>query len=188
MRPISDADRAAIMALIQTNPSMLIGAGLDLLDRNLNVLADLSGDLQDGEVSRSNFATLHGSFDFTLTTQLAWGSAIVRPYMLVGGEGMTTQRFNLGAYFTNTPDHNTGSDPTVYSVQGYDILDALHSPVGDSYAVEAGTEYLAAIETIIINQGYTKYTIDSARAGRHLFRLGWSACLYALRCTRRAPD
>lgn len=165
MRPVADTDRASILALIKTNPSMLIGAGLDLLDRNLTVVADLSNDLQDGEVSRSNYATLHGSFSFTLTTQLSWGSAIVRPYMLVGGEGMTTQRFNLGAYFTNTPDHVTGTDPTVYSVQGYDLLDALNSPVGDSYAVQAGVEYLTAIETILINQGYSRYTIDSARAG-----------------------
>lgn len=176
MRPIADADQAAVIALIRTNPSMLLGAGMDLLDRNLNVIADLSGDLQDGEVSRSNFATLHGSLTFTLTAQLSWGSAIVRPYLLVGGEGMTTQRFNMGAYFTNTPNYTTGTDPTVYSVQGYDLLDVLNSKVGDSYAVQAGTEYLTAVETILINQGVTKYTIDSARAGTLLPEArGWAA-------------
>lgn len=176
MRPVSDAESATITALIKTNPSMLIGAGMELLDRNLTVLANLSDDLIDGEVSRNNFATLHGSFSFTMTNQLAWGSAIVRPYILVGGEGMTTMQFNMGAYFTGTPDHVTGSDPTVYSVTSYDILDALNTTVGDSYAVQSGTEYLVAIETILINQGYTKYSIDSARAGTTLPESrGWAA-------------
>ncbi len=175
MRPIAQADLATITALIKTNPSMLIGAGLELVDRGLNVLADLSTDLIDGEVSRSNYATLHGSFSFSLATQLSWGSAVVRPYMLVGGEGMTTQRFNLGAYFTNTPDTTTGTDPTVFSVTGYDLLDALNSPVGDSYAVQANTDILSAVETILINQGYSRYTIDSARSGTLLPEArGWA--------------
>lgn len=176
MRPVAAADQAEVIALIRTNPSMLIGAGMDLLDRNLTVIADLSEHLQDGEVSRSNFATLHGSLSFSLATQLAWGSAIVRPYLLIGGEGMTTRRFNMGAYFTNTPNHTTGTDPTVYSVQGYDLLDVLNSKVGDSYAVQSGTSYLTAIETILINQGVTKYSIDSARAGTVLPESrGWPA-------------
>lgn len=176
MRPVTSAEQADAIALIRTNPSMLIGAGLDLLDRSLNVIADLGEHLQDGEVSRANFDTMHGSFSFTLATQLAWGSAIVRPYLLVGGEGMATMRFNLGAYFTNTPDYTTGSDPTIYNVQGYDLLDALNTQVGDSYAVQAGVDYLTAIETILLNQGYTKYTIDSARSGTLLPEAkGWAA-------------
>lgn len=174
MRPVAPADRALITKLIKTNPSMLIGAGMDLLDRDLNVLADLSGDLESGEVSRSNYATLHGSLSCSLTQQLAWGSAIVRPFMLVS-DGVATARFNLGAYFTGTPDNVTGQDPTVYSVTGYDMLDALNQPVGDSYAINAGVEYLVAIETILINQGYSRYTLDSERAGTVLPEArGWA--------------
>jgi hypothetical protein len=175
--PITNArsqfTEAQITKLIKRDP-ILVGAGMDLLDRDLNVLSSLSNNLVGGEVKRSNYATLHGSCSFGLTTQLAWGSAIVRPYMLMTN-GTITARFNLGAYFTNTPDNVTGEDPTTYSVEGYDILDALNQEVGDGYAVNAGVEYLAAIETILINQGYSQYSIDTSRAGTLLpSAKGWA--------------
>lgn len=168
MRPVAPADTTTVNQLIKLNPSMLIGGGMELIDRDLNVLADMSDDLGDCNVSRSFYATLHGSASFQITKQLAWGSALVRPYFLLGGSGLTAMRFNMGAYFTNTPDHVTGMSPTTYSVEGYDILDALDTDVGDSYAVQLGTDYLAAIETILINQGYSQYSIDSSRSGTTL--------------------
>lgn len=176
MRPMAPSDVATITALIKTNPDMLVGAGMDLLDLNLTVIADLSDALVEGEVNRGNYNTLHGSLSFTLMTQLTWGSAIVRPYMLVGGGGLPVTRFNLGAYFTSTPDTVMGTSPNVYSVQGYDILDILNAPVGDSYSLQQGTEILVAVENILLNQGVTRYTIDSARAGATLPNArGWAA-------------
>ena len=47
-----------------------------------------------------------------------------------------------------------------FDAAGYDILQALDTPVGESYAVDAGTGYLAAVETILLANGYTKYRID----------------------------
>lgn len=165
MRPVDPADTTLVTQLIKLNPSMLVGGGMELIDRDLNVLADISENLDECSVARSFYATLHGSASFSITTQLSWGSALVRPYFLLGGSGLAVRRFNMGAYFTNTPDFTTGMSPTTYSVEGYDILDALDTDVGDSYAVQAGVEYLTAIETILLNQGFTAYSIDSARAG-----------------------
>ena len=173
MQPLLAGTRATlteaqVIALIKTDPGMRVGAGMDLLDRDLNVLADLSANVGGGEVGRSNYATLHGNCSVSLSTQLAWGSAIIRPYLLIESDNLSLTRFNLGAYFTNTPDTVTGVDPTTYSVTGYDILDALNTSVGDSYALSAGTDYLTAIENILLNQGYTRYTIDPVRSGTTL--------------------
>lgn len=163
------ANRVAndIIKLIKRSSNIEIDAGLELINRNLDVTSDISQYLGDSEVSRDNFATLHGSFAFNLTTQLTWGSAIVRPYATLHSN-YGSARFNLGAYFTNTPDSVTGESPTTYSVQGYDILDGLNAPVGDSYTVQVGVEYLTAIENILLSQGYTKYTINTSRAGTTL--------------------
>jgi hypothetical protein len=163
----SDLTEADVIALIKTDPTMRVGAGMELLDRDLNVLLDISDNLEDGEVKRSNFATLHASCSFRLTTELAWGSAVVRPYMLVETDTRSA-RFNLGAYFTNVPDTVTGEDPRTYDVEGYDILEALDTSVGDSYALSAGTDYLAAVQNILENQGYTRFNIDPARTGTTL--------------------
>lgn len=156
-----------VVRIIKRSSNLEVDAGLELLNRNLEVASDISAYLGDGEVSRDSFATLHGSFTFNLTTQLTWGSAVVRPYMVLRSD-QGTARFNLGAYFTNTPDNVTGETPATFNVLGYDILDGLNAPVGDSYTVQSGVEYLTAIENILLSQGYTKYTISSARAGTTL--------------------
>lgn len=151
-----------IIALIKTDESMIVGAGCELLNRDLRVLADLTDNLAGGDVSRANFATLHGSCGIKLTTPLQWGSAIVRPYMTLSN-GVITARFNLGAYFTSTPDYVTGVDPTTYDVIGYDMLSALDVPIGDTYSLPLGYNYLQTIESILVNQGYTRYVIDPLR-------------------------
>ena len=156
-----------VTAMIKTDPTMRIGAGIELLDRDLVVQADFSNELVTGEVRRSNYATLHASCSFRLTTELNWGSAVVRPYMLIETD-TGTARFNLGAYFTNIPNFVTGESPAAYDVEGYDILQALDTPVGDSYSLNQGVDYLTAVENILINQGYTKYLIDSSRVGTTL--------------------
>lgn len=169
MQPLLIGPRAtlteqAIIELIQRDSGIRVGGGLELIDRGLNVLANLSNNLEGGEVSRTSYATIHGSCTLAINTQLSWGSAIVRPYILIESDKHPQTRFNLGAYFTNTPEHVTGVDPVTYAVTGYDILDALDNPVGDSFALAAGTSYLAAVENILESQGYSKFSIDPLRA------------------------
>lgn len=159
---------AAVTALLRDSPSLHVaGAGLELLARDLTVLADISGQLAGGTVSRSSYADLHGSASLAIESTLDWGSAIVRPYITLT-DFVTTARFNLGAYYTPTPKTVLDEDPATYAVEALDILDGLSTPIGEAYTIAAGTGYLAAVETILIQQGFTQYLIDQTAAGRVL--------------------
>jgi hypothetical protein len=137
---------------------------MELLDLSLAVLDDISDDLAvGGSVSRAGYATLHGTARFALTRRLAWGRAIVRPYMTLT-HGDDTARFNLGAYFTSTPRRITGVSPERFEVAGYDILKALDTAVGEVYAVDAGVAYLTEVAGILAARGYTRVVVDQRAA------------------------
>ena len=170
MQPLTGAPRnaltaAAVTTLIRDAPSTRFGFGCELLDRSLSVVADITPYVQGGSVTRTSYADLHGSATLAIGTDLDWGSAIMRPYMTVTSP-QTTARFNLGAYFASTPRTTYGMRPVVHEVDGIDVLDALRTPVGESYAVAAGVVYLVAIETILVALGYPAgaYAIDQTSA------------------------
>lgn len=155
---------ATVVRLIRDEPAITVSAGAELLDMGLNVLADISDDFtQGGSVARNSYAVLHGTGSFGISRALNWGRAIVRPYMNLT-DGITTARFNLGAYFTSTPERVVGNSPETYGVDGYDILHGLNSAVGEAYAVDAGVAYLDAVEAILIRLGYSRYIIDQTKA------------------------
>lgn len=154
---------AQVVWLIRDAPGLEFAAGCELVDTNLTVLADLSDVLQDGVVERQSYADLHGTATLTLERALDWGQALVRPYMVVSASGIEA-RFNLGAYYTSAPKGTLGADPEIFEVTGYDILDVLNTPVGESYAVAKDEGYLFAVEQILINEGVTQYLIDQSRA------------------------
>lgn len=164
MVPIIEAPRDVFTALqveaMLRTKQLIVGQGCELLDRALNVIEDISADMvKGGTVSRSSYATLHGSCVVRLTRLLDWGTAVIRPYITLS-DGVDTMRFNLGAYFTSTPETDFTKDPIEYEVNGVDILHALNQIVGESYAVNSETSYLDVVEQIIIDQGYTGYVID----------------------------
>lgn len=168
MQPLSVGPRlslsnAAVLALIRDTPSLIVSAGCELLDRTLTVMADITGLLAAGTVSRDSYADLHGSASLAIESTLDWGSAIVRPYMVLAA-GTVQARFNLGAYYTSVPKTVLGEAPLVHDVECIDILDGLNSPVGETFAVAAGAGYLAAVESILITQGFTQYQIDQTSA------------------------
>lgn len=148
-----------ITALIQDWPGVHSVYGCELLNMNLEVLADISDSLIAGSVARGSYNTLHGESSTLLDVELEWGVAIVRPYVTMSMPGVDA-RFNLGAYFTSTPKYNYAQNPVTFDVKGYDILDALNDPVGESYAVRNGVQYLSAVEDILQQRGYTQYEID----------------------------
>lgn len=152
-----------VEALIKTDESVTFGFGMELLDRDLNLVEDITQHLRTCTVSRDNLAVLHGTCAFTLSDRLVWGRAVVRPFTTISN-GTVTARFNEGAYFTSTPLTKTDEIPATYSVQGFDILNALNTLVGDSYAIRAGDSYLTAVENIFTSMGYTQYSIDPSRA------------------------
>lgn len=169
MQPYVTPERSHLTAeqvvnLVQDAPSLVISAGLEVIDLNLNMIEDISDDLAGGQVSRNSYADLHSTCELSITRTLDWGADIVRPYYVMT-DGTLTARFNLGAYHINTPAWSASEVPPTYEVIGYDMLLRLQQPVGDAYSISAGANYLEEIEQIITGRGYTKYVIDQARAG-----------------------
>jgi hypothetical protein len=162
--PRSSLTAAQVTGLIRDAEGIIVGKGCELLDQGLNVLEDISADFAGGSVSRAAYADLHGTCSVGISRDLAWGRAIIRPYMTIS-DGILTARFNLGAYYTSTPERDLSMVPVTYSIAGYDILHALRTPVGESYVVDVGVSYLAAVEAILIDQGFTAYVIDKTAAG-----------------------
>jgi hypothetical protein len=155
---------ATIIRIIRDEPAVEFSAGLELLNMGLQVLDDLTNDFIGGSVARNAYATLHGTATLGLTRVLDWGRAIVRPYMNMT-DGTTLIRFNLGAYFTSTPERTLGYEPETYGIAGYDMLHGLSTTVGEAYAVDAGVGYLDAVAAILTAQGYTRFVIDRDAAG-----------------------
>lgn len=157
--PRGDFTEAEITTLIRDDPAPQIDSGLELIDMNLEIVETLTADLLGGSVTRDSYATIHGTANFDLARALDWGRSLVRPYAKIG-EAV----FYLGAYFTEVPSWQGGSDPIIYSVQGHDILSALNDRVGSAYAVAAGANILIEITTILTARGFTKYIIDQTRS------------------------
>jgi len=157
----------SVIHLIQNANSVIIGKGLELLTMGLELTEDISTDFRSGSVSRSSYATLHGTANFSITRQLDWGRSIVRPYYIIESTEVRA-RFNLGAYYTSTPKRNTGEFPITYDVVGYDIIHGLADTVGEVYALNAGTNYLTAIEQILIERGYSRYSINQSASSKTL--------------------
>ena len=165
--PRDDLTQDQVVALIQDAPALTVGRGAELLDLSLAVVDDLSPDFAGGRVERHSYATLHGQAELAFSRPLDWGSALVRPYLTLS-DGILSARFNLGAYYTSTPETELGEDPPTWTVTGYDILLILNDLVGESYAVAAGQPYLAAVEAILIDRGVQAYVIDQAAADKVL--------------------
>lgn len=161
--PRDELTAEQVVTLIQDAPGIIIGRGCELVDMNLALIEDISPDFAGGSVSRQSYATLHGTANLEISRDLDWGTAIVRPYMTMS-DGATSARFNLGAYFTSVPRHDVGESVPTYAVEGYDILLALDDPVGEAYAVDAGTPVIIAVEDIMAQQGYTQHVIDRSAA------------------------
>jgi hypothetical protein len=147
MQTVTDAERVML-----TSPGVTITSGLDLLDTSNAFVEDISDDLIGGDVSRSNYATVHGTCSLALTRELAWGRDRVRPWMEVT-DGLTTARWNLGVFVLTTPDNGRGEDPPTWEVQGYDLLHLLQDGPGDTYVVTAGTTYLQAVRDVVTASG-----------------------------------
>lgn len=154
---------AQITALLQDASALTVAAGCELVDQGLAVLEDITDSLVSGSVSRNGYATLHGTATLELDRLLDWGSTLVRPYMTIT-DGVISARFNLGVYGTSMPSVTHGRTPYRYQVQGFDVLHLLNDPVGDAYAVAAGTGYLTAVENVLTGRGFTRYAIDQQSA------------------------
>jgi hypothetical protein len=160
MQPVT-AEQAAIL----TSPSITVTAGLERLNAALQVVEDISDDLEAGSVSRSLFATVHGTCEFAVTRELRWGVDLVRPFMvLTDTTSGASARWNVGVYCLTTPESVTGETPRTYRVRGYDRLHLLQRQVGADYSVTAGTTYRHALLDVFAAAGLTGVLIDGSAA------------------------
>jgi hypothetical protein len=168
MQPYVDTPRATltsaqVVQLIQNEESITLTGGLEIVDIDLNVIEDISGDLAGGNVERQSYADLHGSARFNISRTIDWGGDLLRPYIVISGGGITA-RFNLGVYHPTTPARPVNESPPTYQAEGYDILLRLAQPVGDAYSIDVGQPYLAKVEEILLARGYSQYVIDQDKA------------------------
>lgn len=157
-----------ILALLEAS-SVEIDCGCELLDANLNVVEDITGDLQNAggtvtwgadpdtanEVDPNLDIQGQRDCSFGLTRQLNWGTDQVRLYKLHTGAGLTAIRFNVGVFCLTTPDLPGGATPAVYQVTGFDRLYLLQRQVGDSYTVGAGAGVIDSVQQAISDAGLT---------------------------------
>lgn len=157
MQPLTGAPRQDLtddqVYKLLVGDSLQVAAGLELLDLQNRVVNDISDDLAEGgTIDHDGRATVHGSCRLSVARALAWGRDRVRPYMVLSNDTVSA-RFNCGVYVLTTPQTRRGHDLTVYDVQGYDLLQLLDHPIGDTYVVTAATTYLAAISDLITDSG-----------------------------------
>lgn len=151
-----------------TAPAVEVDFGAEEVDASLNFAVDLTPDLVDGAVKRQMYARVHGTCDLELSRELAWGTALVRPFMILKSSNLSA-RFNLGVFSLETPVRDSVHESIeTYSVTGYDRLYFLDRPVGDTYFVMQGTGYLKAVEDAIAAAGLTGVLLDSTAAAKTL--------------------
>lgn len=149
--PRSHLTDAQVRALL-TGPVVTVKSGLNLLDSSNNFVSDISADFVGGEVARNCRADVHGTCALVISRLLAWGKDRVQPWMELSNEGITA-RFNLGVFVMTTPDTARGEDPISYNVIGFDLLHLLQDGPGDTYVIEAGVTYLAAVQSVLTASG-----------------------------------
>jgi hypothetical protein len=140
-------------------------AGCDLLDSDDVFVDDISADLvaAGSSVGRGIYRTLHGSCRLNLSIELSWGSARLRPYMLVSSDGATWFRQNLGVFLPSTPERQIGEVPPIWSVECFDKLDILAgTPHGSTFTLAAGAAIIPAVEALITGAGEAKVGIDQS--------------------------
>jgi len=150
-----------VEGLIRDAAAVEVGFGCELTDLTFAVTEDISADVLGGSVAHNSYDTLHGSAQLSVTRDLPFGYAVLCPYLTLY-DGTTRARFNLGAYFTDTPSRPLAEVPVTYNVTCYDLLTALDNNIGDAFSLPAGTNYLSAVEDILIGNGYHQYLIDRA--------------------------
>ena len=171
MQALTAAPRGAFTAAQVTAlllaPAITVSAGLERLNASLVVQEDISDDLMGGQVERVMNATVHGTCKLDISRALAWGLDLVRPYMTLT-DGKITARFNLGVFSLTTPERAVAWTPETYACSGFDRLYLLHRPVGDSYAVTAGTGYLAAVRSAVTAAGLSGVNLDGTAEAKTL--------------------
>jgi hypothetical protein len=160
MQPLLDGVRAAlnpsvVRSLLQSQSALTIEYGAVGLDKDFNIIADLSSYLtRGGQITSDSLATIHRGITVNIDSDVAevWDylSGYIKPCMILSNEATGRwAQFNLGVYTLTTPSLSLATSPSTVSFTGYDLIYLLQQPVGDSYEVAAGVDPAEAAATAI---------------------------------------
>lgn len=169
MQPLVVPPLTAIQVeAILRSRSLQVRGGCDRLDSSLQWVEDVSDHLIGGSVTRQMYATVHGTCNLLMDTDYSWGLALFRPYQILSDRNDPNKsvRFDLGVFSLTTP--TVEANDLSRSLTGYDRLYFLDRPVGDSYQVAAGVEYLAAMRQVITDAGLVGVSLDGSATGKVL--------------------
>ncbi|MCU1677276.1 MAG: hypothetical protein JWM93_2034 [Frankiales bacterium] len=157
-----------ITSLLTSDVMYIVSSGCELLAGDLSVVDDISSDLLSGSITHVVDADgQHGTIAIQLSRELAWGIALIRPYMVLSN-GDVTARFNCGVFALTTPERLIGSPIPTFDVQGYDRLYLLCRSVGDAYSITGGTLVLQAVRDTIAAAGLTGVLLDGTAQDKTL--------------------
>jgi hypothetical protein len=142
-----------VKALLNAD-ALEVSAGADLLDGNLNFIADISDDLLGGQVEWHGLNRIHRSCSLSLSRKLTWGTDLVRPWQVLTDTATgTTAKVYVGVFSLITPDREIGDAPETYDVKGSDRLYLLDRGLGDSYTVDT-VPVLQAVRQAFLDAGF----------------------------------
>lgn len=171
---LSAADEATLLS----SPAIMFVAGVELLNPDLTVAQDLSDYLEtenaDIEWQAGDGNSVHRDCSITLTTELSWGTALLRIYRvhtdLISG---ISARCNRGVFCPQTPAvvldtivrDATGTDAYEWPVTGQDRTSLLDTEPGFTVFYPPGTRYTDAMASAATSAGVPAgtYLVDGSR-------------------------
>lgn len=157
---------AQVRWLLTGAPTVAYGRGLELLDSDLTLLDDITDALEDGSVTRTMNADVHGTCQLKLSRDIDYATQLVRPYMTLT-DGALSARFYVGAYTLRKGQDTFGSSIPSISVDGSDRLWLLNRPA-DAWAALADTGVIAAVLDVFAAAGVTGVLIDGTAQDKTL--------------------
>lgn len=171
--------------LLTRGQALQFDVGAEVLNADLSLVDDISEAIDNtaGDVSWNGSARIHRdvSINLALSTELAWGSVLLRVYRIVTDQvsGLAARK-NRGVFCLTAPGRPLGVkvlnpasrlfDQYAYTVTGQDRLYRLDREVGYSYVqpmLDSSSNpvtVLQAIRNVYAACGITGYLIDGSRA------------------------
>lgn len=152
------------------SPAMSVDFGAELLNLQLEVVQDISGDVSEIVTSRTMGAVVHGQVSLEIARPLRWGVDFVQTFMrLRDGLSGVSARFDTGVYSLTTPTRTVGESLTSYKASGFDRLVLLQREVGADYNVALDVTYRQALLDTFAAAGLSGgVLIEGAAADRKL--------------------
>ncbi len=137
---LAEAADPTVQAIVR-DPSVQVDVGCDLLTGD--GWLDISDDVEPvGSVEHGSYRTIHRTCNIRVARTLDWGKDRVRLRMILTAPAGTFE-VPLGVFLLSTPQMEAGETPRTFEVEGYDLLELLDHPHGETFVAVQGTGYLA---------------------------------------------